>query len=966
MEVSRYDLEQGLPQSMVNHVVQDADGFIWLGTGDGIARFDGSRFVVYKHDPRDSTSIADNRIWGIAEAGPDHLWVGTRGSLERLDRRTGRFERMCVGSRNGVNGCWQPISTGPNGSVFYSPLTAETLTISGGDHHRQPTGHVASYCMRTSADGRILHSICYSDSLITTDLTTGVESVQRIPLDPGDKLMDMIAHGKGWLFLTARSGWILDEQGRRAELPAALRRAVNGAGQRKYVQRDTAGRLWIGLSGRGVLVVRQDLSIDRTYALRSSGTGTVDITTIQFDRQGNTWVGTDGQGVFKIAPQRIKFGRCMPGLGLPWEPPSWFVRDFVQWDDHRLLVSFHQGGLAWFDERSNELAPYTVPGRTPDISWTRMLNDASGLVWLKDERGVVAVDPRNGMVVSEPPDTKNAILIHDSIGNVLLVKGGRVTAWGPDRPGMPGAQRTGSAALAAFAGRPGRFHIDPSGQWWASAHELSISVWKNDHPIAITGKYPVPAARMMNLFPTGDGRAWMTTDDGLLRWSLSPPVLLEQITIHEGLPDQFLYGMIPEGDDSWWISSNNGLSRFDTERAVFRNYTGSDGLQSREFNVNAWFRSRSGRIYFGGVNGFNHFTPGSVQDDPDSALVHVIGLANKGGAIALPTGAGPSVLLPYPRNELRIDVAVLEFTAPDRNTMRWRLRGYDAAWTAIAANVPIELSNVPDGEFVLEAVGINGDGVEGGTRELLRIVVERPFWANPWSIALLVAFLVSIIAWLWMRASRRRMLRRLAESEREVRELRLRTRLAKDIHDDVGSGLARMAALSRSTKRGIDPEARFEKLAGISGELLENLRDVVWMNDPRNDTLDAVLLRIREHANDLFEESGATVRCDFPDPLPTRTIHGSFRRNLFLIAKEALHNAHKYSGARHITLRWEENASDFLFELIDDGGGITGGIPQGSGHGTDNMRERAVEMGARYERPATSGGGTTVRLTNRP
>jgi signal transduction histidine kinase len=202
----------------------------------------------------------------------------------------------------------------------------------------------------------------------------------------------------------------------------------------------------------------------------------------------------------------------------------------------------------------------------------------------------------------------------------------------------------------------------------------------------------------------------------------------------------------------------------------------------------------------------------------------------------------------------------------------------------------------------------------------------------------------------------------MAIVEREMKDLRMRTRLAKDIHDDVGSGLARMSALSGSPNRNADSDVRFDKVNEISGELLANLRDVVWMNDPRHGTLDALLIRLRTYANDLFEETGATVTCHFPEPLPVRTIAGPSVRNLYLIAKEALHNARKYSGAKNIVVNWRDDLDGFVLEVIDDGCGVTNDVPRGGGQGTMNMRQRAKELNATFESISRPGAGTTVRV----
>lgn len=961
--ITRYDLDQGLPQSLVNHVLQDADGFIWFGTGDGLARSDGARIVVYKHDPQDSTSISHNAIWGLAEAGPHHLWVGTRTGLDRLDRRTGRFEHMRVGERNGKNGCWQPVATSTDRTLFYSPLTRELLHVEGSKFSRTPTHHRDCYCTRLSADGRQFVSIAHPDTLITLDLTSGAETVQRIPLDAGDRVVDMTPMGGRWLILTQRTGWILEENGTRSELPEPLRSMVNDVQAIKHVQRDAQGGLWLGLSGSGILQLSPDLRIERFHPLEPNDARSMNMTVIAFDRQGNTWIGTDGRGVLKIAPQRIKFSRVGPGMRLPWEPPNWFVRAFAQWDEHRVLISFHQGGLALFDERTGTLTPHRVHGRAPDATYVRMGNDADGLIWLKDEGGLLVLDPAGDAGGLTLPNSADVTFLRDGQDGVLLVDNDHVIPVRMDggRPVFGPTRR--HPALDSLKGAYERMAIDPLGQWWSSGPELAVHVWNSAGPVPIAGARPAVGMRMMNLIPTGEGQAWMTTNEGLLRWRLSPPEILDHFTIHDGLPDQFTYGAVQDTDGRWWVSTNNGLVRFDPATERFRSYTTVHGLQSREFNAGAFLRSRSGRIYFGGVNGFNHFMSGSVTDDPDLAQVEIVGVYDRSGA--LPLAKGATVQLPFPRNELRVELAVLEFTGPEDDRVKWRLAGYDTSWRINRPTEPIELSNLPAGEFMLEAIGINGDGVEGGKEVLLRIVVRRPFWTNPWFIALAAGTVIGSAAGLWVHASRRRMRRKLAAQERELRELRLRTRLAKDIHDDVGSGLARVAALSRSARRETDAAARFDKVADISSELLDNLRDVVWMNDPRHDTLDAVLVRIREHAQDLFEDSGTAVRALFPDPLPERTVDGSFRRNIYLIAKEALHNARKYSGAGTITLRWMEADGTYTFEVQDDGAGVQVGAPQGGGHGSENMRQRATEIGAHYARTSDPGHGTTVRVHGR-
>jgi hypothetical protein len=166
-EVTRYDVAQGLPQSLVNHVLQDHDGFIWLGTGDGLARFDGQHFRVYKHDPRDIASLLHNSIWGLAERDDGYLWVSTRIGMDLLDRRTGRFVRERTGPTIALDGCWRVLDASGKHALFYSPLSGDLLRLGHGRAERQHIPHLASYVSYYDPGTGVLTQLVGLDTLLT-------------------------------------------------------------------------------------------------------------------------------------------------------------------------------------------------------------------------------------------------------------------------------------------------------------------------------------------------------------------------------------------------------------------------------------------------------------------------------------------------------------------------------------------------------------------------------------------------------------------------------------------------------------------------------------------------------------------------------------------------------------------------------------------------------------------------------
>lgn len=951
-EVTRYDVADGLPQSMVNHVLQDHEGFIWLGTGDGLARFDGQRFVVYKHDPRDSSTLSHNNIWGLAEKDGEHLWVGTRGGLDILDRRNGHSTRYGTGIPPGREGCWTPYGVWQGGQCFYSPLSITLLHIGEQGGRMRRIAHEASYAMHWDEATGTLTQFLLPDTLLTIS-ANGHEGVEKLPVLEGEQITGLVPVGDRWVLLSDRGCWTWSASEGRQALPTGTAAWLDRASKKKTAIVAGDGHIWVSNDGHGVAVLDQALRIQRIYPLLSAEERPLDITTLSEDRQGNIWVGTDGKGVFKIAPQRIKFQRCMPGQGLSWEPPSWFVRGFAQWDQDHMLVNFYQGGFALFNERSQTLVPVELGGlgerQAHDAELIGPWTDKHGTIWLRDHKRVYALEPGTGRSLLHGGSMAgNAIALNEDGEMVVLHPNGlsimRHATTGPQPLALP------SDGLKAWMDSmrivPDHMAIDPRGRLFLCHTTAPITVWK-DGQLLQAGPFHRDV-RFTALVPTGKGDLWMTSNDGSYLLDGDDLSVLRHITVHDGLPDQYLYGMLSNGDGTWWIPTNRGLCHFDPRNDQFATYGMHDGLQSMEFNAMALARSASGRSYVGGINGFNHFIPGALQRDPDTAKVAIVGLDVQDSPIDLATwNRSLPLVLPHGRNHVRIDLAVLEFTAPESNSYRYRIEGY-SDWRTHPASRPIQLTNLPAGLHVLELAGINADGLVSAPEVLLRIHVPMPFTSSPAFFILMGMLMVAVIGGGAFLIYRRRVKLRLVRDAQEMKELRIRARIAQDLHDDLGSGLARITALARQAGRRLETGGAVPEPVGRLQEVAQDmslaLRDVVWVNDPRGGDLPTTLLRIRDHATDLFEGSGTAVITDFPAPLPERNIGPLSKRNLYLIAKEAIHNASKYSGASELRLRFKLSGGRFELCVQDNGNGLAEGS-KGGGHGLRNMQERASQMG---------------------
>ena len=430
----------------------------------------------------------------------------------------------------------------------------------------------------------------------------------------------------------------------------------------------------------------------------------------------------------------------------------------------------------------------------------------------------------------------------------------------------------------------------------------------------------------------------------------------------DGLANDVVYGILEDDDGFLWLSTNRGLSRFDPRTEEVLNYDVSDGLQSNEFNRWAFEKTDDGALVFGGMNGVNIFDPGRLTRNsvpPEVALtsVHV---RNRPWADG-PLGASiRELVLGYDQNVVSFDFAALHFANPSRNQTRYRLDGLEDEWTTSGPKATARYANLAPGRYTFMAEAANSDGVWRADALALPIVVRPPYWRTWWFMILAAVAAGSVL----LAAHRARVGRVIAEE-------RMRTRIARDLHDDVSATLSGISYFAHSIRgddigAGSPTSAKFLDLIDRSAtEARERIGDIIWAIDPDHDSWEALLSRLRRQASDLLGSSGVEHRIDMPTNLQLRPLRPGQRSSFWLVFKEILTNVARHADATRVEIRLREREGAVTLVIRDDGRGFDTESAS-RGRGLDNIEARAKELGAILSLETRPGEGTSYTLTFRP
>lgn len=927
-----YSIQNGLSQSVVTSVLQDESGYVWIGTEYGLNRFNGRTFT--------SVGLADGLrdldIRTLAQLRDGRLAVGTETGVDQID--DGRIlplkEAVVV-----PPGPVTAILEDRDGTLWVGTEELGVFQFSNDTfvQHTDRTGLAgnAIRAIREGADGTIW---------IATDQGLSVYARGRLENRtianglPDNRVFDVRVRADGSVWVATYAGLAIFRNGD----VRTLTKADGLAGDRvRALVEDRFGHMWIGTEtglswtdGATFQTITDDHGLANNMVI-----------SLATDSEGNVWVGSYGGGVDLLPGFMYLQYNVNDGL------LSNMITSFATTADGAVWISTYGGGIGRLD--GHRITPFSIAEGLHEGRVYALMTDRQDRVWVGTRNGLARI--RNGRVSREGLP---APLVHPQVRTILEDRSGDI--WiGTYGGGL--ARYRGSSLMRHWTLADGltddivmKVIEDRAGRIWAATYG-GVTVIDGDSIRRITTQDGLVQNTVLTVFEDSRGWIWIGTFAGI---TVIRDGGMTHHTEETGLPNSVAYAITEDSYGYVWVGSNRGLIRIDPfiesdmpdprrikDQLRYKWYTADTGLLAEEMNANAVYASPDGSLWFGSVGGAVRYRPWLDQPVDRGPAVHIEQIRVFDGERPVRNG----IRFRHDQNFIAFDFAGLSYRFPNGITYEYRIRGVDQAWSR-TTQPTVRYTTLPDGEYQFEVRARNPDGYWSVTRDVLSFRISPPFWKTWWFglISLLGAALGAGFVYNYIRISK------MVDVER------IRTRIASDLHDDVGASLTEIALRADFVGALKEPEQirdTVRQIGEMSRQIVTTMDDIVWSIDARNDTLGDLLDRMQDYATNVLGHKGIEPHFEFIGVDTERSLALDVRQNLYLILKEAVNNAAKHSHARTMRIRFMRHERGFELRIADDGRGFPDATRAGS-HGLRNMRMRAERIGATLTFDSTPNGLT--------
>jgi ligand-binding sensor domain-containing protein/serine phosphatase RsbU (regulator of sigma subunit) len=727
-------VEQGLSQSAVTCILQDKQGFMWFGTQDGLNRYDGYKFKVFKNDPSDSTTLTDNFIFSIYEDKNGTLIIETqRGKFNKYNPKTESFTLVKKDNvdllnssintlkaffieSNGIS--WIGSQSQAMGLTRTDTKTGKTTIFKHNPSNPSSLSDDKVYSIFRDRNGNLW--VGTVNGLDRLDERTGTFFHYRN--DPIN--FNSISDNWVWpIFEDSRKNlWIGTVHGGLSRFDNKTQKFINFKNTPDdptsindnfiySIYEDRSGIIWIGTSTGGINYFNPTSQVFELFNNNPNDKNSLSdnsVLSIQTDKEGNYWIGTRNRGLDKFDYLKKEFTNYSHNPANYNSLSSNSVMSIAENKSGILWIGTFNSGLNSFDPRSKIFKKYvhnpTDPNSLTDNRIYSILEDDEGMLWIGTyDGGLNKLDRKTGKFSAYQFNEKDS------------------TSISSNRTWSLAEDNKGNLWIGTFGGGVNVF--DKSTQ--------KFKHFRNnpDDPNSLGDD------QIIRVFKDSKGNMWFGSTKGLIRY-YSDKNKFKSYRENDGLANDYVFGILEDGHGFLWLSTNDGLSKFNPNNETFNNYYYNDGLQGNEFNQNAFAKDpKSGRLLFGGSNGFNVFHPDSLKNStylPPIVFTNYLryNTDDEEGKPIFEKGISERdrINLTYKDNIVTLDFAALSYLNNQENLYRYKLEGFNENWIQLGNTHTITFTNLSAGDYKLIVIGSNNDGVWNDVGKSLMIHVSPPWW----------------------------------------------------------------------------------------------------------------------------------------------------------------------------------------------------------------------------------------------
>lgn len=972
--IEEFTQKQGLPQGYVTSIVQDKTGFLWIGTKLGLSRYDGYKFVTFQHNPKNTNSISSNFVRSLLVDENNFLWVATNdGNIDVIDlaimkfyHRKSPYKLALINNYFLENQNYGPPILRVNDSFYKCGLPKK--------------GNIEFTNLKIS-----LKMDAFSRFLFKPKVSVTGEFVYPIKVENGtdfylynvnnftskflgqttDKSVFVVNYlsKSNCIYYTNLTQHFLLNTKTKLNIKLSFDDLVN------MFLIDKQENIWFHFK-ENLFIVKPNETEPKVEKLITPKA--IDLKFMNFnnssfeDKTGNIYIGLSGFGMFKIHKANGLFKKGVMDINNP------AIYRFYTNNTETIFV--HKGdGIIQFNSRNQVLSEQKCS----------LLSRKSNLIGLGNP--VLVNDNLITFCTNNLVHEYNIVNKKEKlVSSILNLEGYTYVVFyikNADKYLCLNLINNIFYLLIYDKNYQFQSKIKLSERTFSN---LSISFYDchllNNNKIALvsnvglfiidlgtkiveeinTQNFLTSENLISSYYDAINQILWLGTEgEGLLKYNLLTRKCQQFVQSH-GLPDLVIYGIL-NYNNYLWLSTNNGLSCMNITNNTFVNYKLEDGLQDNEFNRFAYGKINDSIFVFGGLKGFNYFNPAQFFSNSYELNIGFSSIKINNAEILnneklKKNGNTYFYKANSDENSIQLDFSVFDFNNPLENNFKYRIVNKDSNWISLGNTHTLYFSSLKSGEYIIQVMGKNSRGFWVKAPILFHIIIATPWYKTWWAI--IVYFTIAILMFYAIFRYRLNQIKRLFQ---------LRTQISSDLHDDVGSSISSVNIYNRLLKLKLtdkQPELipLIDKTDLILNDIMEDLSDIVWAINPKNDKLENVFTRIEQQVLSVVYDSGYKVIFEVDAISNKLNLSLNFRKNLYLCLKEAINNTLKFANGNTINIKATIKNKEFTIDYCDDGIGFDFSNTK-MGNGVLNIQKRINELGGKCETNSQAGKGVSYKFT---